>query len=299
MRAAVTARPPHVEKAPPVSARLSTSLSEKSMITGTDALPARRSRMMRALPLSAAQPTAAIGLLMGAIVAGTAPVKAESATAPLHVVELYTSQGCSACPPADKLLATYVERPDVLALTLPVDIWDYLGWRDTFAKRAYSERQRLYARKRGDGQVYTPQVVVNGTKHAIGHHKDAIDAAIKRTIDTLAERRLRPVITRDGNLVSVDARAHDGSDASGEARVWLAQIRDQSTVKIRRGENGGRRLSYHNVVERMMPVGTWRGTALRVALPEEPEAQDRTFALIFQDGLAGPILGAARVPDTD
>ena len=97
------------------------------------------------------------------------------------VIELFTSQGCSSCPPADKLLESYIKRKDVIALTMPVDYWDYLGWKDTLASPHYSARQRSYARSRGDRNVYTPQIVINGTTHAIGSDRQAINRLIKVT----------------------------------------------------------------------------------------------------------------------
>ena len=101
--------------------------------------------------------------------------------APRAVIELFTSQGCSSCPPADKLLATLAKDPDLIALSLPVDYWDRLGWKDTLAEHAFTERQQAYAAMRGDGQVYTPQAVVNGSEHAVGSQALAIETAVGET----------------------------------------------------------------------------------------------------------------------
>ena len=119
----------------------------------------------------------------GALVVGSASTAnagkaSNTAATPVTVIELFTSQGCSSCPTADALLESYADRPDVVALTLPVDYWDYLGWKDTLASPKFSARQRTYAKARGDGRVYTPQVVINGLQHAVGSSATDIDRAI-------------------------------------------------------------------------------------------------------------------------
>ena len=106
-----------------------------------------------------------------------------AAAGPRKVLELFTSQGCSSCPPADRLFAKLADDPQFIVLSLPVDYWDRLGWKDTFAKHAFTERQRAYASVRGDGQVYTPQAVVNGSEHANGANRRAIDASAETTSD--------------------------------------------------------------------------------------------------------------------
>jgi hypothetical protein len=121
------------------------------------------------------------------------------------VVELYTSQGCSSCPPADALLKAYAERKDVLALTLPVDYWDYLGWKDTLGSAKHSERQRNYARARGDGQVYTPQVVINGVAHAIGSSKSAIDTGLMLTESDVRASRVPIMFWTDRSSIYIEA----------------------------------------------------------------------------------------------
>lgn len=213
------------------------------------------------------------------------------------VVELYTSQGCSSCPPADALFEDYVKRKDVLALTMPVDYWDYLGWKDTYAKRAFSTRQRLYAQKRGDGQVYTPQVVVNGMAHAVGSRRAQIEQAIAKTHATLANRRINASLTRKGDDLIIEAKESGASaNAPAKCRVWLARIQKEGKVRIRRGENGGRNLKYFNIVRQMSPIGTWMGKDMVIRLPAySGDAQTDAIAVIFQDGMAGPIVGAAKL----
>ncbi|MBN8982949.1 MAG: DUF1223 domain-containing protein, partial [Rhizobiales bacterium] len=115
------------------------------------------------------------------VVAMTATVQPATAQSPRAVVELFTSQGCSSCPPADKILGELARDPSVVALTMPIDYWDYLGWKDTLADSRFSTRQKAYSRMRGDRDVYTPQVIVNGERHLIGSDRTAIDTAMRET----------------------------------------------------------------------------------------------------------------------
>ncbi len=158
------------------------------------------------------------------------------------VVELFTSQGCSSCPPADALLGRLAEEPELVALSFAVDYWDYLGWRDTLGSPANSERQRNYARARGDGRVYTPQIVVDGVAHVNGADENAVFDAVK-----IAEKRLAavkvPVSMRaegDALVINVGA-APEGSDRR-TATVWLAIAKEVEKVAVARGENHGREL---------------------------------------------------------
>src|SRR6185503_2153945 len=142
-----------------------------------------------------------------ACLVATMPAAAGAAEIPPRdVLELFTSQGCSSCPPADKLLAQLAHDPQFIVLSLPVDYWDRLGWKDTFAKHAFTERQRAYASVRGDGQVYTPQVVVNGSEHANGANRRAIDASA----ETTTPPRLPVSVKRSGDEIEVAVGATGG-----------------------------------------------------------------------------------------
>ncbi len=215
------------------------------------------------------------------------------------VVELFTSQGCSSCPPADKLLGELAERDDVIALTLPVDYWDYLGWKDTLASPAYTKRQEAYARRRGDRQVYTPQMVVNGRMHVIGSHRD-------RVLDAIVEANASPDVWIDVGLsvdretIMVSAAAAPADSDTPDATVWLLLTSKSEEVNISRGENGGRSITYSNVVRMMMPVGSWSGDAIEISLPRADlmEGYDGCAVLLQVDG-AGPLLGASFLDGTD
>jgi hypothetical protein len=236
----------------------------------------------------------------GALVVGSASMasagKASNKPAtPVTVIELFTSQGCSSCPTADALLESYADRPDVVALTLPVDYWDYLGWKDTLASPKFSARQRAYAKARGDGRVYTPQVIVNGLKHAVGSNSSDIDHAIAATRPTIEPTRIGVAVksVNDHVVIHVDA-APDAAKAT-EATIWLALISRRVEVKIKRGENHGRTVVYHNVVREWMPVGMWNGAAATIKLAHHAVKQSDAdgCAIIVQHGDAGPIVGAA------
>src|SRR5262249_19654303 len=167
---------------------------------------------------------------------------------PRAVVELFTSQGCSSCPPADRLLGQLAHDPALVTLSLPVDYWDYLGWKDTLADARHTTRQRGYARVRGDRDVYTPQAVINGALHAPGNDKAAIDAAIlasKSDPSTLSVP-VKLVVSAD----KVDVKVASGASAPASGEVWLCELTKAVPVAIARGENGGKTVVYHNVVRR-------------------------------------------------
>lgn len=218
---------------------------------------------------------------------------------PAAVVELFTSQGCSSCPPADKLLGKYAKREDVVALTFPVDYWDYLGWKDTLASPAYSARQRSYARARGDGQVYTPQVVVNGLRHANGSHEKAINRAIAKTQKIWQSHRVALKMWTEGDALIIRAGAAPEGMRVKPATIWLALVKKAETIAINRGENRGRTITYHSVVREMTPVGRWTGQEVTVKLPKHhlmSGGSDGCTVLLQQD-TAGPILAAAEMKD--
>jgi len=243
-------------------------------------------------------------LVAAAFVIGAGMVPAAFAGQPRAVIELFTSQGCSSCPPADRLLGQLAEDPSLIVLSVPVDYWDYLGWKDTLALPGDAARQREYAATRGDREVYTPQAVVNGAVHALGSDRAAIDDAIAKTRQG-GDALTLPVNLRvaDG-VVTVDVPASKGIKRNGE--VWLCPVTGKVRVSIGRGENRGHTIVYHNVVRRWFKLGDWHGEkqTFRVKLSELPDAKfslvdvDRA-AVLLQDGgkqKPGVILGAAMVP---
>ena len=202
---------------------------------------------------------------------------------PRAVIELFTSQGCSSCPPADKLLSQFVTDPSLIPISLPIDYWDYLGWKDTLADPRNSARQRAYSRMRGDREVYTPQVVVNGSVHALGSDKEAIEAAIASSRKSGMTLALPVTMTlADGRLlVSVPG----GGDGHSLAEVWICGLMKAATVAIGRGENRGKTITYHNVARHWVKLGTWNGKSETWSLPiqEFDEGIDEA-AVMVQSG---------------
>ncbi len=219
--------------------------------------------------------------------------------APKTVIELFTSQGCYSCPPADAFLGELAKRDDVIALTLPVDYWDYLGWKDTFGSPAHSKRQSEYARRRGDRQVYTPQMVFNGRRHAVGSRRAEVLKALKQERGSPDSTRVEVTLKSDNKSIMVSAGNFAGKGDAPDATIWLLLSSKAETVAIERGENRGKTLIYHNVVRQMVPIGAWRGDAIEVELPKSDlmEGYDGCTAILQVDG-AGEILGAAHFSGT-
>jgi len=204
-------------------------------------------------------------------------------TRPVTVVELFTSQGCSSCPPANANLGILKEQPGVLALSFAVTYWDRLGWKDTFGKPEFTARQRGYVAPLRNRSPYTPQMVVNGRADVVGHDIGEVRALIAKSGPVRA-----PVIRIGAGEVSIEA----GDAPAGGADVWLVRY-DPRTVEVPvgRGENSGRTLPHSNVVHALSRIGGWNGTAATLAVPPAPEGL-RTAVLVQRpDG--GPILGAA------
>ncbi len=215
------------------------------------------------------------------------------------VLELFTSQGCSSCPPADKLLGELSADPSLVALSVPIDYWDYLGWKDTLASPAHSARQRAYAHLRGDRQVYTPQIVVNGATHVLGSDHAAIEHAIALTDQKPGVMSLPVLMSMGGSGLNVQVDAAKTDHASGE--VWLCPVMKAVSVTIDRGENHGRTITYHNVVRNWVKLGDWTGTkaAWNVPLSEIEASEGDAAAVLVQEGThdkPGIILGAAYYP---
>ena len=212
------------------------------------------------------------------------------------VIELFTSQGCSSCPAADKLLGELSRDPSLITMSLAVDYWDYLGWKDTLALHGHSNRERAYAEARGDRQVYTPQVVVNGVVHVLGSDKSAIEQAIAQTRRKASPLVLPVTLTVAGDKVTANVPAAKDERKSGE--VWLCPITGKVTVDIDRGENHGRKLTYYNVVRRWVKLGDWTGNAQSFSVPlSDVTGPDiDSYAVVVQSGVAakpGTMLGAA------
>jgi len=235
-------------------------------------------------------------LIAGCLIATFAVARAAE---PRAVLELFTSQGCSSCPPADRLMGQLVKDPSLVALSVPIDYWDYLGWRDTLASPAHSARQRAYARVRGDGQVYTPQIVVDGATDVLGSDQTAVERAIAQTEQTSGAMSLPVTVSLSASTLSVKIPSLATSNRTGE--VWLCPLAKSVPVTIGRGENRGRTITYHNVVRNWVKLGDWTGaqSSWDVPLSQIKAAGIDAAAIMVQEGThdrPGIILGAAYTP---
>lgn len=213
---------------------------------------------------------------------------------PPVVVELFTSQGCSSCPPADAFLGELAKRPEVLALGFHVDYWNYIGWPDPFAGPFASERQRAYAKNLHLRFIYTPQMVVNGATEGTGSDRSKIELLIS---SAAAQRTPRPSITLAGaSDERITVRIGAAPSANKENSVlWLVGFDRRHTTKVLRGENGGRTLTDYNVVRSLRQIGTWTGAALDLTVPADFASGDGGIAVLVQQGGGGSILAAARI----
>ena len=230
--------------------------------------------------------------LLPAALLALASLGANAHAAPRAVIELFTSQGCSSCPPADRLFEKLARDPDVITLALPVDYWDRLGWKDTLAKHAFTERQVAYSKVRGDGEVYTPQAVVNGTAHVVGSQRTAIDAGVAKTAASLAV----PVsATRAGDHVAVSVGAAAGAAKAGT--VVLVPYLAERKVRIGRGENARNTVTYTNIGTDTVPLAAWTGASVELQVPLQRYKDSDGVVVLLQSGSPerpGAILGAAR-----
>jgi hypothetical protein len=229
-----------------------------------------------------------------AIVAIIRPAHAE----PRAVVELFTSQGCSSCPPADKIIGELAKDPSVIALSMPIDYWDYLGWKDTLADSRFSARQKAYSQMRGDRDVYTPQVVINGSAHVVGSDRAGIEEAIGDTEKAGGVMSVPVTMTLAGKLITVSVAASTKAPAATHGEIWICSISKAVPISIGRGENRGREVTYHNVVRNLLKVGDYNGSAGSWTVPLENISREGVdaAAVYVQDGnreKPGPMLGAA------
>lgn len=207
------------------------------------------------------------------------------------VVELFTSQGCSSCPPADKLLGELAARDDVIALSFHVDYWNYLGWDDPFSSKSSTDRQRAYRAAFGLRYVYTPQMVIGGTAQEVGSHRGKILRAIERL---RADKQVKVDISHPDKKTAI-VHIGPGDMPAGPATVWLFAYDKSHSTDIRRGENSGVTLVNSHVVRAIREVGEWTGKALEITLPIAMmgiEKQDGC-AIVVQSKAGGRVYGAA------
>ncbi len=228
-----------------------------------------------------------------AIIAIIRPADAD----PRAVVELFTSQGCSSCPPADKIIGELANDPTIIAMSMPIDYWDYLGWKDTLADSRFTARQRAYSRMRGDREVYTPQAVINGSMHVIGSDRAGIESAIGKTFRHEGVMSVPVTMSLSGKQINVSV-AEGKAPVASHGEVWICSISKAVPIAIGRGENRGREITYHNVVRNLLKVGDWNGAPESWTVPLENVVREGVDGAVVyvQDGnrdKPGPMLGAA------
>lgn len=255
------------------------------LLTGGGALA-----RLTTLPMTS-RPYFATVLSLVALAVVAIPASAETVSRPKAVVELFTSQGCASCPPADALLTSLAEQDDVVALAYHVDYWDYVGWEDTFGDEAFSDRQRAYAESWGSSRIYTPQMVVNGAEGIVGSKRNEVHHALDGATLPLAVE-----IVQDGDMLKIAIPADTRLD---DAVVWMVTYLDRAEVSIDKGDNAGKSMVYTQVVTARQALGMWEGPTgahLKLPLPEVLSVGSTGIAVIVQqeqDGLPGQILGAA------
>lgn len=215
------------------------------------------------------------------------PVAAQSTTGVL--VELYTSQGCSSCPPADEFLSELAQAEGVIALALHVDYWDYIGWEDAFADPHFTERQKMYARAANSRMVYTPQMIVGGVDRVEGNTPDAVVRFIGKHMAHSAGVDL--TLTRKGGQVEI--RANATQPLAKGAVVQLVRYQPEAQIEIERGENAGLHMTYHNIVTSWQRVGDWQGTAPLDLTVDAPG--DQPVVVVVQEPGPARVLAAARL----
>ena len=232
-----------------------------------------------------------------ALVFAVSSARAEprSSAAQPVVVELFTSQGCSSCPPADAYLTQLSRDSTILALSMHVDYWNGLGWKDPFSSAAVTARQRSYARNLRAHYVYTPQMVVMGAAHAVGSNHAEVARLVANARARAADA---PAVTIDHSARNALTIRVGAGTVTERATVWLVSYDTRHETRVAAGENGGRTLAYSNVVRGIRSVGNWDGsaTSLTVNITEEMDDGYQNCAVLVQAGETGPIIASASMP---
>jgi hypothetical protein len=235
-----------------------------------------------------------------ALAAGTAAtslvgrVRAQTAVRPA-IVELFTSQGCSSCPPADAFMEEVRAMKDVVALTYNVDYWDYRGWRDTLAAPENSKRQYKYAKTRGDMDVYTPQMIIDGASHVVGSQKPAVMAAIKRSLLNPPPMWIPVSISANDTEFQITVDEAPRNVPAPTGCLWFVSVAPKVPVEIEKGENAGQKITYLNVVRKLVPAGMWHGERTAFTLPKDSVMTDDSTSCValLQFKPLGRVLGCS------
>ncbi len=243
-----------------------------------------------------------VGIAAVLAIFATSAIKADGYS-PKAVVELFTSQGCSSCPPADKILADYAKGHDVLALAWHVDYWNYLGWKDTFSSSQFTDRQKRYAKSLRERQIYTPQAIVNGRSHTVGSRRGKIEDLIKNYVQTSNGLTVPIKVKVTGEQMQI--RVNHPSATKNHPTLYMVYFNSAKEVVIKRGENRGKTFTYRNIVQKIQMLGMLKAGAISVDLPlmEVKRAGFDSCAILLQEttasGTPGAIVGASVVEDFD
>ncbi|RIK93612.1 MAG: DUF1223 domain-containing protein [Proteobacteria bacterium] len=210
------------------------------------------------------------------------------------LIELFTSQGCNSCPPADALLAELADRQDIVALSWSIDYWDYLGWRDTFAQPEHTARQRGYNQSLGLSGVYTPQLIVDGRLQTVGSRRDEVLALIEQRLTTKAAG-IRLALSKSEDAVSLTLSGRPGALP---ATVWLVEFTDVAEQDIEDGELQGNSYTYRHVVRYSEKLGQWTARSQSFVLDAAAiaERDNDGHVVIVQEDDTGPVAAAALIP---
>ena len=237
-----------------------------------------------------------------ALAAGFAAPAAKAESAAPTVVELFTSQGCYSCPPAEAFLRDLADEKTVLALEFHVDYWDELvygaagKWKDVYSKHEFTVRQAGYNQRiKGRGNVYTPQMVIGGQLEAVGSQRLAVLSAI-RSVEAARVSRIAVAVTGAGSGVTRVSLSGGGKPGAGQATVWLVRFLHEGATEVRSGENKGKSLHNRNVVTEFRRIGDWQGRDVAIDVPDFRLKDGEGCAVLVQDDRWGPILGAAACP---
>ena len=236
----------------------------------------------------------ALALGLAVVVLGRLDAGHAEASRGLRVVELFTSQGCPRCPPADRLIADLAREPETIALSYSVNTWDFAGWHDTLAEPVFTRRQHAYAAARGDRMVFTPQVIVDGLAVEAGADRPAIERATDDLAASSAVMQVPLALTEAGGKLHIAVGAAPAGE--GSASIVILRVARQKTVDIDRGANSGQSVTYTNAVRALQKIGEWTGASTSFDLVEL-KAEDEGYVVLLQAGTQdrpGAILAAAK-----
>ena len=221
--------------------------------------------------------------MIAALLSLLLPGESARAESPV-LVELFTSQGCNSCPPADAYLGDLAKRKDVIALAFHVDYWDQLGWKDPFAQKAWTQRQRAYQGALRLSTIYTPQMVVDGGDHAVGSDRRAVEALIAK-----AASRRRPSLAAKATAAGLSLTI----SGEGEGEIWIVGYDPRHDTRVARGENAGKTLAEFNIVRGVVRLEVWKGGALARAVTKAELPEGSAFMALLQAPGQGRVLAVA------